>query len=147
MNLKASVTLLNTRNLLSKKKNYENMTMRKKSHLLLSHKRMNRYLLDVGLCKHKRIVGGEYLVFRAYEAGNLNVLRLNSRVKWEKLTSVYLSPVSSNIKEKTVTSLYFKHESYSHPIIHPSVNICILKNLPESPLRGGFVLLSVLPMV
>ena len=28
------------------------MTMRKKSHLLLSHKRMNRYLLDVGLCKH-----------------------------------------------------------------------------------------------
>ena len=101
--------------------------MRKKSHLLLSHKRMNRYLLDVGLCKHKKIVGGEYLVFRAYEAGNLNVLRLNSRVKWEKLTSVYLSPVSSNIKEKTVTSLYFRHDSCSRPTIHPTVNICILK--------------------
>ena len=31
--------------------------MRKISHLPLSHKRMNRYLLDVGLCKHKKIEG------------------------------------------------------------------------------------------
>ena len=31
------------------------MTTRKKSHLLLSDKRMNRYLLDVGLCKHKKL--------------------------------------------------------------------------------------------
>ena len=62
--------------------------MRKISHLPLSHKRMNRYLLDVGLCKHKKIVGGDYSVFRAYEARNLNILGLNSRVKWEKLTSV-----------------------------------------------------------
>ena len=62
--------------------------MRKKSHLLLSHKRMNRYQLDVGLCKHKKIVGGDYSVFLAYEARNLNILGLNSRVKWEKLTSV-----------------------------------------------------------
>ena len=65
------------------------MTMRKKSHLLLSHKRMNRYQLDVGLCKHKKIVGGDYSVFLAYEARNLNILGLNSRVEWEKLTSVY----------------------------------------------------------
>ena len=72
--------VLTTRNLLSKKT--------KKSHLLLSHKRMNRYLLDVGLCKHKKIVGGDYSVFRAYEAPKLNILGLNSRVKWEKLTSV-----------------------------------------------------------
>ena len=62
--------------------------MRKKSHLLLSHKRMNRYQLDVGLCKHKKIVGGDYSVFLAYEARNLNILGLNSRVEWEKLTSV-----------------------------------------------------------
>ena len=64
------------------------MTMRKKSHLLLSHKRMNRYQLDVGLCKHKKIVGGDYSVFLAYEARNLNIIGLNSRVEWEKLTSV-----------------------------------------------------------
>ena len=62
--------------------------MRKISHLPLSQKRMNRYLLDVGLCKHKKIVGGDYSVFRAYEARNLNILGLNSRVKWEKLASV-----------------------------------------------------------
>ena len=62
--------------------------MPKICHLLLSHKRMNRYLLDVGLCKHKKIVGGDYSVFRAYEARNLNILGLNSRVKWEKLASV-----------------------------------------------------------
>ena len=60
----------------------------KKSHLLLSHKRMNRYQFDVGLCKHKKIVGGDYSVFLAYDARNLNKLGLNSRVKWEKLTSV-----------------------------------------------------------
>ena len=66
----------------------ENMTMRKISHLPLSHKRMNRYLLDVGLCKHKKIVRGDYSVFRAYEAWNLNILGLNSRVKREKLASV-----------------------------------------------------------
>ena len=31
---------------------------------------------------------GDYSVFRAYEARNLNKFGLNSRVKWEKLTSV-----------------------------------------------------------
>ena len=62
--------------------------MRKKSHPVLSQKRMNRYQLDVGLCKHKKIVGGDYSVFLAYEARNLNILGLNSRVEWEKLTSV-----------------------------------------------------------
>ena len=36
----------------------------------------------------KKIVGGDYLVFLAYEARNLNILGLNSRVEWEKLTSV-----------------------------------------------------------
>ena len=61
---------------------------KKKSHLLLSQKRMNRYLLDVRLCKDKKIVGGVYSVFRAYEAQNLDILRYNSRVKQEKLTSV-----------------------------------------------------------
>ena len=64
------------------------MTMRNKSHLLLSHKMMNRYLLDVGLCKHKKNVGEDYSVFRSYEARNLNTLGLNSRVKWENLASV-----------------------------------------------------------
>ena len=54
--------------------------MRKKSRLLLSHKRMNRYLLDGGLCKHQKIVGLDYSVFRAYETRNLNILGLNSRV-------------------------------------------------------------------
>ena len=113
------------------------MTMRRISHLLLSHKRMNRYLLDVDLCKHKKIVGGDYSVFPAYEAPSLNILRLNSRVKWEKLTSVCGSEplieyifrqFPSNIEEKTMTYLYFRHESYSRPTIHPTVNICILKN-------------------
>ena len=51
-------------------------------------KRMNRYQLDVGLCKHKKIVGGDYSVFLAYEARNLNIIGLNSRVEWEKLTRV-----------------------------------------------------------
>ena len=64
------------------------MTTRKKYHILFSHKRMNRYLLDVGLCKRKKIVGGDYSVFLAYEARNLDILGLNSQVKWEKLTSV-----------------------------------------------------------
>ena len=64
------------------------MTMPKICHLQLSHKRMNRYLLDVGLCKHKKIVGGDHSVFRAYEAPNLNILGLNSRFKLEKLASV-----------------------------------------------------------
>ena len=36
----------------------------------------------------KKIVVGDYSVFRAYEARNLNILGLNSQVKWEKLTSV-----------------------------------------------------------
>ena len=36
----------------------------------------------------KEIVVGDYSVFRAYEARNLNILGLNSQVKWEKLTSV-----------------------------------------------------------
>ena len=90
MNLTASVMLLNTRNLLSEKKRKKlaEHDYAKKSHLLLSHKRMNRYQLDVGLCKHKKIVGGHYSVFLAYEARNLNILGLNSRVEWEKLTSV-----------------------------------------------------------
>ena len=52
--------------------------MRKKSHLLLSHKRMNRYQFDVGLCKHKKIVEGDYSVFLAYEARNLNILGVES---------------------------------------------------------------------
>lgn len=33
-------------------------------------------------------MGGDYSVFLAYEARNLNILGLNSRVEWEKLTSV-----------------------------------------------------------
>ena len=37
---------------------------------------------------------------------------------------------------------YSRYESYSRPTIHPTVNICILKNLPESPPRGGFVVSS-----
>ena len=57
------------------------MTTRKKSHLLLSDKRMNRYLLDVGLRKHKKTEGGDYSVFRAYEARNLKILGLYSRVE------------------------------------------------------------------
>ena len=49
---------------------------------------MNRYLLDVHSCKPKKIVGGVYSVFRAYEAQNLDILGYNSRVKRENLTSV-----------------------------------------------------------
>ena len=33
-------------------------------------------------------MGGDYSVFRAHEARNLNTLGLNRRVKWEKVTSV-----------------------------------------------------------
>ena len=46
---------------------------------------------------------------------------------------IYLSPVLSNIKEKTVTSLYFRYESYSRPTIHPTVTICILKIYQNHP--------------
>ena len=49
---------------------------------------MNRYLLDVRLCKHKKIVGGVCSVFRAYEAQNLDIPGYNSRIKREKFTSV-----------------------------------------------------------
>ena len=49
---------------------------------------MNRYQLNVGLCKHNKIVGGDYSVFLAYDARNLNIIGSNSRVEWEKLTSV-----------------------------------------------------------
>ena len=81
--------------------------MRNKSHLLLSHKRMNRYLLDVGLCKHKKIVGGDYSVFRAYEARNLNILGLNSGLKWEKLTSVCdREPLIEHIIRRNVFSVF-----------------------------------------
>ena len=72
----------------TKKKLGEHDYAKKKSHLLLSQKRMNRYLLDVRLRKQKKIVGGVYSVFRAYEAQNLDILRYSSRIKREKLTSV-----------------------------------------------------------
>ena len=64
------------------------MTMRRISHFLLLHKRMNRYLLDVGLCKRKKLWEEIIQFFAAYEGPNLKILGLNSRVKWEKLTSV-----------------------------------------------------------
>ena len=41
-------------------------------------------------------MGGDYSVFLAYEVRNLNILGLNNRVEWEKLTSVcdyLLSPL------------------------------------------------------
>ena len=41
--------------------------MPKICHLLLSHKRMNRYLLDVGLCKHKKIVGVNLFLYTRIE--------------------------------------------------------------------------------
>ena len=46
---------------------------------------------------------------------------------------IHLSSVLSNIKEKTVTSLYFRYESYSRPTIHPTVTICILKIYQNHP--------------
>ena len=41
-------------------------------------------------------MGGDYSVFLAYEVRNLNILGLNNRVEWEKLTSAcdyFLSPL------------------------------------------------------
>ena len=35
-----------------------------------------------------------------------------------------------------MASLYFSYESNSHPTIHPTVTICILKNLPQSSPHG-----------
>ena len=49
---------------------------------------MNKYLLGVGSYKQKKIVGGDYSVFRAHEARNLNTLGLNRLLKWEKVTNV-----------------------------------------------------------
>ena len=49
-----------------------------------SVKRAARRECDVLLIK----LGGDYSVFLVYEARNLNILGLNSRVEWEKLTSV-----------------------------------------------------------
>ena len=51
-----------------KKKKLAEHDYAKKSHLLLSHERMNRHQLDFGLCKHKKIGRENYSVFRAYEA-------------------------------------------------------------------------------
>ena len=74
--------------------------MRKKSHLLLSHKRMNRYQLDVGLCKHKKIVGGDSSVFLAYKAKfkytrieqSSRMGIIDKRVRLFSLAIVFLTP-------------------------------------------------------
>ena len=44
-----------------------------------------------------------------------------------RFQAVILEEQLSNIKEKTVASLYFSYESDSRPTIHPNVTICILK--------------------
>ena len=57
------------------------MTMRKKSHLLLSHKRMNRYLLDVGLFKHNT---------RIEQSSQMG--EIDERVRLFPLATVFLTP-------------------------------------------------------
>ena len=55
-----------------------------------SLKRMNRYQLDVGLCKHKKNCGRRLFSFSCLRSvkSKHNVLGLNSRVECEKKTSV-----------------------------------------------------------
>ena len=130
--------------------------MPKICHLLLSHKRMNRYLLDVGLCKHKKNRGRRSFSFSCLRSAKFKYTRIEQSSQMGEIDErmrpwasnwIYLSLVSSNIKEKNSDISSIRHERYCRPTIHPTVSICILKNLPESTPRGRFVLSSVLPMV
>ena len=52
------------------------MTMRKKSHLLLSHKKMDRYSLDVGLCNHKKNCGSRLFSFSCLRSAKFEYTRI-----------------------------------------------------------------------
>ena len=52
------------------------MTTRKKYHILFSHKRMNRYLLDVGLCKRKKNCGRRLFTFSCLRSAKSRYTRI-----------------------------------------------------------------------
>ena len=75
--------------------------MRKQSHLLLSHKRMNRYQLDVGLCKHKKNRGRRLFSFSCLRSAKFKYTRIeqssrmgeiDERVRLFPLAIVFLPP-------------------------------------------------------
>ena len=76
------------------------MTVRKKSHLLLSHKRMNRYLADVGLCKQKNC-GRRLFSFSCLRSAKFKYTRIeqssqmgeiDERMRLFPLAIVFLTP-------------------------------------------------------
>ena len=75
--------------------------MRKKSHFLLSHKRMNRYLLEVGLCKHEKNCGRGLFNFSCLRSAKFKYTRIeqssqmgeiDERVRLFPLAIVFLTP-------------------------------------------------------
>ena len=77
------------------------MTVRKKFHLLLSHKRMNMYLLDVGLCKHKKNCGRRLFSFPCLRSAKFKYTRIehssqmgeiDERMRLFPLAIVFLTP-------------------------------------------------------
>ena len=77
------------------------MTTRKKSHLLFSHKRMNRYLLDVGLCKRKINCGRRLFSVSCLRSAKSRYTRIeqssqmgeiDERMRLFPLTIVFLTP-------------------------------------------------------
>ena len=78
------------------------MIMRKKSHLLLSHKRMNRYLLDVGLCKHKKNLWEKIIQFFVLTKREISIYtqieqssqmgEIDERMRLFPLAIVFLTP-------------------------------------------------------
>ena len=84
------------------------MTMRRISHLLLSHKRMNRYLLDVDLCKHKKL-WEEIFSFSCLRSAKFKYTRIeqssqmgeiDERMRQWASNWIYLSPVSKQYRGK-----------------------------------------------
>ena len=77
------------------------MTTRKKSHLLFSHKRMDRYLLDVGLCKRKKNCGRRLFNFSCLRSAKSRYTRIeqscqmgeiDERMRLFPLAIVFLTP-------------------------------------------------------
>ena len=94
---------LNTSNLLKKKKKkyQQNMTTRKESHPLFSHKSIQVSIQDVGLCKHKKNCGRRLFSFPCLRSAKSKYTRIeqssqmgkiDERMRLSPLTIVFLTP-------------------------------------------------------
>ena len=84
-----------------KKKLAEHDYAKKISSPLLSHKRMNRYLLDIGLCKNKKNCGRRLFIFSCLRSAKFRYTRMeqssqmgeiDERVRLFPLAIVFLTP-------------------------------------------------------